>query len=38
VFGLYALVVIMDDEILEKMPEWLRILRKAIEEYKEVKE
>jgi hypothetical protein len=28
----------MDDEILEKMPEWLRILRKAIEEYKEVRE
>jgi hypothetical protein len=23
----------MDSEILEKMPEWLRILRKAIEEH-----
>lgn len=27
-----ALVAMMDDEILEKMPEWMRILRKAVEE------
>ena len=28
----------MDKEILDRMPEWLRLLRKAVREYKENKD